>query len=87
MDAGQKVNKNSKAWINKIDIGDEQFYSREKQRIKDLLAEYENVFSQGKNDLGRCDIVSHSIEIIGEKPKRSPVRPLNSAMREVLKTL
>ena len=51
-----------------------------------MLAEYEDVFSQGDNDLGRCGLVSHSIEIVGEKPKRCGVRPLNPAMREVLKT-
>ena len=29
---------------NKFDTDDEQFTSREKQRIKDLLAEFEDIF-------------------------------------------
>ena len=76
----------SRAWMEKVDIGDKNFSTGEKKRIEDLLAEYKDVFSQGENDLGRCGLVSHSIEIIGEKPKRCGVRPLNPAMREVLKT-
>ena len=86
IETGKKVTNNSKSWLNNIDIGDEKFTSREKERIYDLLTEYEDVFSKGDNDLGRCDIVAHSIEIIGDKPKRCPVRPLNPAMRDVLKS-
>ena len=76
----------SRAWMEKVEIGDKNFSTGEKKRIEDLLAEYKDVFSQEDNDLGRCGLVSHSIEIIGEKPKRCGVRPLNPAMREVLKT-
>ena len=76
----------SREWVEKIDIGDQNVNAREKKRIEDLLVEYKDVFSQGDNDLGRCGLISHSIEIVGEKPKRCGVRPLNPAMREVLKT-
>ena len=78
--------KPAKTWLENVDIGDQKFSTGEKQRIKNLLMEYEDVFSQNENDLGRCGLVSHSIEIIGEKPKRCGIRPLNPAMREVLKT-
>ena len=78
--------KPAKTWLKNLDIGDQKFSTGEKQRIKNLLMEYEDVFSQNENDLGSCGLVSHSIEIIGEKPKRCGVRPLNPAMREVLKT-
>ena len=35
--------------------------------------------------MGRTDIIQHKIELTGEKPKRCGVRPLNPAMRGVLK--
>ena len=76
----------SREWMKTIDIGDQNFNAGEKKRIEDLLAEYNDVFSQGDNDLGRCGFISYLIEIIGEKPKRCGVRPLNPAMREVLET-
>ena len=74
----------SREWMKKIDIGGQNFNAGEKKRIEDLLAECKDVFSQEDNDLGRCGLISHSIEIVGEKPKRCGVRPLNPAMRKVL---
>ena len=59
---------------------------RRKTANKNLFMEYEDVFSQNENDLGHCGLISYSIELIGEIPKRCGVRPLNPAMKEVLKT-
>ena len=84
----QTVSKESDEWIQKMDIGEENYNQIEIGRIKDLLKEYKDVFSQNEYDLGRSDLVPHTIEIIGEKPRRSGVRPLNPSLRnEVEKQL
>ena len=40
------------------------------------------MFSQNEYDIGRSNLVPHTIEIVGEKPRRSGVRPLNPTLRE-----
>jgi hypothetical protein len=71
-------------WLKNIDIGDTNFKKEEVVKIKELLHEFQDVFSKNDNDLGRCGIIPHSIEIVGEKPKRVGARPMNPAMRQVL---
>ena len=67
------TNQNSQTWLKNIDIGDQKFSTGEKQRIKNLFMEYEDVFRQNENDLGHCGLISYSIELIGEIPKRCGV--------------
>ena len=70
--------------LNSVDIGDDYFPPAEKDRIRKLLREFADIFSKNEYDLGRTGLIQHSIEIIGEKPKRCGPRPLNPAMRQEL---
>jgi dUTPase len=76
----------SSDWLKKVDVGKAGFSQQEQKAIYDLLKEFEGVFSKGEYDLGRTSIIQHSIEIIGEKPKRCGSRPLNPTMRKELET-
>jgi hypothetical protein len=71
-------------WLKKVNIGTEGFSITEQKAIQDLVLEFEDVFSHGEYDLGRTNIIEHTIEIIGDKPKRCGPRPLNPAMRQEL---
>ena len=53
-------------------------------RIKQLIERYDMCFSQGEGDVGRTGMIQHKIEIVGERPRRHAVRPLNPHMRSVL---
>ena len=77
-----KQENKSEEWLKHMDIGEDIFGENEIIRIKNLMREYKDVFSQNEYDLGRSDLVPHTIEIVGEKPKRSGVRPLNPALRK-----
>ena len=68
-----------------MDIGEDIFSENEVVRIKNLMREYKDVFFQNEYDLGRSDLVPDTIEIAGEKPKRSEVRPLNPELRKEVK--
>ena len=75
----------TKNWMDLLEIGHNETSVEEKNRIIDLIKKYETCFSQNENDVGRTGIIQHKIELTGNKPKRCGVRPLNPAMREVLK--
>ena len=71
--------------IDRLDIGDDKTSTEEKEKIKKLLYEYCDVFSKNKTDFGKTDIIQHSIELIGDKPKRQGARPLRPDQRSELK--
>jgi hypothetical protein len=71
-------------WLQKVDVGKSGFTEGEQRSIYNLLLEYEDVFSKSEYDLGRTSLIEHSIEIIGEKPRRCGPRPLNPTMRREL---
>ena len=80
------ANKNEQTnWLEQIEIGNTDTPVEEKNRIIELIKKYDTCFSKEENDMGRTDIIQHKIELTGDKPKRCGVRPLNPAMREVLK--
>ena len=58
-----------------MDVGGSECSENEVKRVKDLLQDYKDVFSQNEYDIGRSNLVPHTIEIVGEKPRRSGVRP------------
>jgi hypothetical protein len=88
IDSGRHTEKSSvpSDWLKKVDVGKTGFSQQEQKANYDLLKEFEGVFSKGEYDLGRTSIIQHSIEIIGEKPKRCGSRPLNPTMRKELET-
>ena len=76
--------KNTADWLKNIDIGNDNIGGGESQRIREILQNYKDVFSQHENDLGRTNLIQHSIEIVGEKPRRCEPRALNPNMRKEL---
>jgi hypothetical protein len=51
--------------------------SAEKLRVAELLCEYSDVFSRDETDVGKTDLVSHSIPVIpGSRPIKQPARRL-----------
>ena len=69
-------------WLLHMDVGKSEYSENEVKRVKDLLQDYKEVFSQNEYDIGRSNLVPHTVEIVGEKLKRSGVRPLNLTLRE-----
>ena len=65
-----------------MDVGESEYSENEVKQVKDLLQDYKDVFSQNEYDIGRSNLVPHTIETVGEKPRRSGVRPLNPSLRE-----
>ena len=74
-----------KEWFDKIEIGDNKTPTNEKEKLLAIILKYTKCFSTHDGDIGRTNIIQHKIEIEGEKPRRCAVRPLNPAMRDVLK--
>ncbi len=72
-------------WMEQLEIGNAKTPIEEKNRLINLIKQYDSCFSKTENDVGRTGIIQHKIELTGNKPKRCGVRPLNPAMREVLK--
>ncbi len=68
--------------VRKMDRGEQEFDVTEDDRIKCLLRQYKDVFSRKEYDLGRTNLVPHTIEIVGNKPRRCGVRPMNPNLRE-----
>ncbi|XP_067949417.1 uncharacterized protein [Watersipora subatra] len=57
-------------------------HDQERRKLAALLAKYQNVFSKYEGDVGRTDLVKHSIPLIGARPIRQPphrLGPLNEA--------
>jgi hypothetical protein len=50
-------------WLKKIEIGDDDTPASEKERIKNLIQQYEDCFSKHNNDLGRTNLIQHQIEL------------------------
>lgn len=50
--------------------------------VKHLLREYSHVFSTGPLDLGRTNLVQHTIELEDTKPFKQPYRRIPPGMFE-----
>ena len=82
----KKTNANDQTFIDSLDVGDEATTTEQKQKLKNLMKKYINVFSRGPTDFGKAGHVKHKIELIdGEKPKRCGARPLHPKQRAELK--
>ena len=44
-----------------MDVGESEYSENEVKRVKDLLQEYKDVFSQNEYDIGRSNLVPHTI--------------------------
>ena len=55
----------------------------EKTQLANLLNEYKDVFAKSSSDLGRCDIIQHSINTGTAFPVRQPARRLPFGKRNV----
>ena len=73
------------SFIRKLDMGDDEIPNEEQARLRKLLRKYIKTFSRSSADLGKTSIVQHKIEIVGDKPKRSPTRPLTPPQRKEMK--
>ena len=60
-----------------MDISEKKFDVLEDDRIKYILWQYKDVFARKDYDLGRKNLVPHTIENVGSKPRRCEVRPMN----------
>ena len=57
-----------------------------KRKFEELVYEFEDVFSKNQWDIGRCDAVSHKIDIVpGSKPIKLPNRRMPMHYKEDLK--
>ena len=74
-----------KEWFDKIEIGDNKTPTDEKEKLLALILKYTKCFSTHDGDIERTNIIQHKIENEGQKPRRCAVRPLNPAMRDILK--
>ena len=54
-----------------------------RQRYEDLFLQFHDVFSKSKFDLGRCNVIEHSIRLKDEEPVHIKQFPLPHAYREV----
>jgi hypothetical protein len=59
------------------------------KQLKNLLVEYQDVFSRNKNDLGRTGLTKHKIDVSGCEPirQRPRVPPLEESNKQNLKKL
>ena len=73
------------SFIHKLDVGDDEIPNVEQTRLRKLLRKYIKTFSRSSVDLGKTNIVRHKIEIVGDKSKRSPTRPLTPPQRKETK--
>ena len=55
----------------------------EKTQLANLLNEFKNVFAKSSSDLGRCDIIQHSINTGTAFPVRQPARRIPFGKRNV----
>jgi len=56
--------------------------SDQRKSLNDLLDEFTDVFALKSSELGRTDLVQHSIELLDQRPIRQPPRPIPFALRE-----
>ena len=73
------------SFIHKLDVGDDEIPNVEQTRLRKILRKYIKTSSRSSVDLGKTNIVRHKIEIVGDKHKRSPTRPLTPPQRKEMK--
>ena len=59
-----------------------QLSSDQSQQVYSLLQRFSNLFSSGPHDIGKTDVVKHTIDSQGAAPIRQPPRRLPATLRE-----
>jgi len=67
-----------------VDRVDKSVTSEQRQQLRDLLYEFSDTFSRDKNDLGRTDVVVHSIDTGDGRPVKQPLRRHPPAHEEAI---
>lgn len=62
-----------KVWKEEIQYGD-QLSSAEKEKVKQLIDQYSDVFSKNALDLGQTPLVTHEIQLSDSRPVQIPAR-------------
>lgn len=75
------VNETIETLITKVDTS---LSNDMKIKLKAMLEEFPDVFSQHKNDLGRCEIAQHRIDTGNARPVRQPLRTQPRVYREFI---
>ena len=74
-----------------VDLEDTSLSQEQKQRVLNFLSQWQSVFSQGPNDIGRTNLVEHEIHLETEQPFKEPYRKIPPALlqevREHLKEM
>ena len=60
----------------------EHLDQEQRKQVTALLIRYQDVFSKGDGDLGRTNLVKHSIDTGDSKPVRQPYRRLPQSQQE-----
>ena len=74
-----------------VDLEDTSLSQEQKQQVLNFLSQWQSVFSQGPNDIGRTNLVEHEIHLETEQPFKEPYRKIPPALlqkvREHLKEM
>ena len=68
-----------------VDGVDESVRTEDQQRLLSVLKEFPQVFSRHNNDLGRTDVLTHSIDTGDSQPVRQPLRRHPPAHTEAIR--
>ena len=66
--------------VEKENLSDDQL-----EKVKDVLCDWSHIFSKGPTDLGKTDIVKHSIKLTDNTPFKEPYRRIPPAMYKEVK--
>ena len=68
-----------------ISIETDNLSADQLHKVKEVLCGWSNIFSKGPTDLGKADIVKHSIKLTDNTPFKEPYRKIPPAMFEEVK--
>ena len=68
-----------------VDGVDETVGEDDRQRLLAVLSEFSSTFSRGNNDLGRTDVITHTIDTGDSKPVRQALRRHPPAHEEAIR--
>ena len=71
--------------LSKINLDETVVEGNEKEKLIQLITEYQDVFSLGSNDIGRADKVKHRIDTGSSYPIRQAPRRVPVAMKDEVK--
>ena len=68
-----------------MDLEDTSLSQEQKQQVLNFLSQWQNVFSQDPNDIGRTNLVEHEIHLETEQPFKEPYRKIPPALLQELR--